>query len=237
MKKCTFLTFCRSLGATIMVCVILAGSGFHSSASDNNVKLAEPILFRITQDGNNLGRHTVTFGKIDGDLHVNIAIDIKVQILFIPVYSYRHRNHEVWRGGRLISLTTETYDNGETHWVRATAEDGALAVESSNGSFKAPADTVPTSYWLPETTGKSVLLDTQHGKLVNVSISPSDESILETPAGAIAAKRYDVTGDLELSLWYSNAGDWVKTAFNVRGANIEYLLDPELMRTAERPFD
>lgn len=233
MKKLISPAIRRSLGAAMIACAVLTGAGFKSWAFVNSVNLSKPIAFKITQDGNKLGRHTVAFRKINGDLHVDIAIDIDVRILFIPIYSYRHSNQEVWRDGHLISLTTETNDNGETHWVKAKAEDGALIVESSNGTFEAPADTLPTSYWSPKTTGKSVLLDTQHGKLVNVSISPSDESILDTPVGAINAKRYDVTGDLKLSLWYSNTGDWVKTAFRVRGADIEYFLDPELTRAAE----
>ena len=81
---------------------------------------------------------------------------------------------------------------------------------------------------------KSVLLDTQHGKLVNLSIAQSIDDVLDTPLGTIPTKRFDVTGDLTLSLWYSESGAWAKTAFQMGGIKIEYFLDPELLRTADQ---
>ena len=223
--------FPHFLGVIVLAFAMLAGFVCHSFAS---LSMPDPIAFRIMQDGDKLGRHIVTFRRINGDLHVDIAIDIEVRILFIPVYSYRHRNHEVWRGGRLISLKSETDDNGESQWVNVEADDSSLKVDSFSGSFEAPLDTKPTSYWSQKSITKSVLLDTQHGKLVNVSIAQSVDDVLDTPLGTIATKRFDVTGDLTLSLWYSESGAWAKTAFQMGGIKIEYFLDPKLLRTADQ---
>mgnify|MGYP004368209857 CR=1 FL=1 len=226
--------FPNFIGVMMLVCAMFFGFVFHSSAS---LSMPDSIAFRIMQDGDKLGRHIVTFRRINGDLHVDIAIDIEVKILFIPVYSYRHRNHEVWRGGRLISLKSETDDNGESHWVNVEADDSSLKVDSFSGSFEAPLDTMPTSYWSQKSISKSVLLDTQHGKLVNVSIAQSVDDVLDTPLGTVATKRFDVTGDLKLSLWYSESGAWAKTAFQMGGIKIEYFLDPKLLRAADQRTD
>ena len=231
MDRPFFISLRRFACAALLACALVGGIGLSGIAS---VLTTDPIKFRITQDGDKLGHHSVSFRRINGDLHVNIAIDIQVRLFFLPVFSYRHRNHEIWRDGRLISLHSETDDDGDKYWVKATASDDALNVEGTNGSFQAPLDTIPTSYWSIKTIGKSVLLDTQHGKLVDVSISPAGENTLDTFNGSVDAQRYDVTGDLNLSLWYSKSGDWVKTSFNVRGAEIEYFLDSDVLRTAER---
>ena len=226
--------FCHRFSVVVLVCATLGMFVFSSSAS---VNIPEAIAFRIMQNGDNIGRHTVKFKRIKDDLHVDIAIDIEVRILFIPVFSYSHRNHEVWQGGRLISLKSETDDNGEKQWVKANATDRALEVDSSSGSFEAPLGTFPTSYWSPQTISKSVLLDTQHGKLLNVSVSPAVDDFLVTPLGEISTKRYDVSGDLRLSLWYSKAGGWVKTAFQVYGVDVEYFFDPKLLQIENRKIN
>ena len=140
-------------------------------------------------------------------------------------------------GGRLISLKSETDDNGEKQWVKAKATERALKVDSSSGSFEAPLGTFPTSYWSPQTISKSILLDTQHGKLLNVSVSPAVDEFLDTPLGKISTKRYNVAGDLRLSLWYSKAAGWVKTAFQVRGVEVEYFFDPKLLQIENRKIN
>jgi hypothetical protein len=204
-------------------------------ASPRTAAGTQPTVFSILHDGTEIGRHSVTYRQIGDTLHVDIAIDIEIRVLFIPVFRYRHRNSETWRGGRLISMRTETDDNGTAYWVEARATDDGLAVETPETRYLAPADTMPTSYWSKDTTGKATLLDTQRGRLVEVSVSPEGIQQIATSDGTVEAKRYDMAGDLELSLWYTPAGRWVKTAFSVRGADIEYRLNAKALRTAERP--
>jgi hypothetical protein len=206
-----------------------------SAASSQAVYLSPPTVFSILHEGDKIGRHTVSYRR-DGDvLHVDIAIDIEMRVLFIPIFKYRHRNSEVWRGGRLISMKTETDDNGTEYWVMARATDTGLVVETDDTSFIAPADIMPTSYWSKNIVDTSVLLDTQHGRLVEVSISPENLQHVATAKGTVEAKRFNILGDLSLSLWYTPAGRWVKTSFSVRGVEIEYQLQDKALRTSERP--
>ena len=181
------------------------------------------IEFDILREGSPIGRHGLSF-RTDGPLlRVDIEIDIAVSLAFIPLFSYRHRNSEVWKAGRLVSLETETDDDGEPYRVSARAAPEGLRVEGSAGAYLAPAETIPTSYWNARTVRQTSLLDTQRGGLLEVRVVPAGEERLESGR---AARRYRLSGGLDLDLWYSAAGEWLKIAFEARGAEISYARRP-----------
>jgi hypothetical protein len=183
---------------------------------------AQEIAFAVLRDGVPLGHHTVVFRREAGDLHVEIDILLEVKLLFLPVFQYRHRNHEVWRDGRLVSIETETNDDGEDFRLRGRATDAGFAVEGSGGRFLAPADVMPTSYWHPETVERTRLLDTQRGRLIQVDIAPVGVETIAMAGRMVDARRYKVTGDLTLDVWYTAEGEWAKITFEARGAEVAY---------------
>jgi len=175
------------------------------------------IAFDIRREGASIGRHEVRFRQSGDDLEVDIEIDIVVNFAFIPVFRYRHRNHEVWRQGRLVALDSETDDDGRTHAVSARQRAAGLWVSGSEGQFLAPPDVLPTSYWNPETVKRTRLLDSQHGRMLDVR----PDLLGEEPLADGPASRYRLSGDLSLDLWYAK-GEWVKIAFQARGAEVSY---------------
>ncbi len=180
------------------------------------------IAFDVLRDESSIGRHVIGFRKDGSDLLVDIDIALEVRFAFLTLYRYRHRNRERWRQGRLISLNSETDDDGVSHWVRAQAISDGLRVESGEGSFTAPAGTLPTSYWNPRTVEQRQLLDSQHGRLLSVEVQAQGEDDLLLPVGLQSARQYRIAGDLELDVWYGPKGEWLKLAFHAKGAAIEY---------------
>ena len=180
------------------------------------------ISFDVLRDDTPIGRHVIGFSREGDDLLVDIDIALEVQFAFLTLYRYRHHNRERWRNGRLISLNSETDDDGTPHWVRAMAVSDGLRVESGDGNFLAPAGTLPTSYWNPRTIEQRRLLDSQHGRLLSVEVRPEGEEHLLLPLGAKTARQYRMGGDLTLDLWYGPRGEWLKMAFKAKGADIEY---------------
>ena len=198
---------------------------------------AEQIVFQVFRDDDTIGRHTVEFSRQGDDLHVDIDIFLEVNFAFLTLYRYQHQNREVWRGGRLVSIDTATDDDGDTYWVRGEMTEAGLKVEGSSGSFVAPADILPTSYWNADSANKSQFLDTQHGQLIDVSVSPVGTETISVAGRATDAHRYSVRGDLNLDLWYTADGEWAKTSFEARGAEVSYvrLGAFEELGTAQRP--
>jgi len=181
---------------------------------------AQDIAFKVFRDGEPLRHHRVSFRREAEELHVEIDIELEVKLAFLTVFRYRHINREVWRDGRLVA--TETDDDGDSFWLRGRATEAGLKVEGSSGNFMAPADVMPTSYWNAETVTKDLLLDTQRGRLIDVEIAPAGAEIVVMAGQAVNARRYTVSGELSLDLWYAPDGQWAKTRFEARGAEVVY---------------
>jgi len=180
------------------------------------------IAFAILKDSDPIGQHSVTFERRGEELLVDIAIDIQIRFAFLTLFRYRHENREVWRGGQLVSLDTWTDDDGTDYRVRARSTPAGLRVEGSGGTFVAPKGIIPTSYWNPATIEQTRLLDTQSGRLLEVTIQSFDEEAMSVGSGKIPVRKYAVTGDLNLDVWYTPRGEWTKIAFQARGSTIDY---------------
>lgn len=186
---------------------------------------APPLTFTVMRDGSPIGAHRVAFGRDGTELRVEIAIDLEVRMLSIPVYRYTHRSVERWRAGRLIGLDTTTNDDGRRTEVRARAAEGGLAVDGSGGRFVAAPDTKPTSYWHEEMTRRQRFLDTQNGTLLDVAIRPLGTTRAVIAGHDLDVRGYELTGDLTSRLGYSATGEWVDLRFVARGSQIVYRRD------------
>ena len=207
---------------TLAICLaLLAAAG--SADAETTADVPPAIEFAITRGGKTIGAHSIMFSRDGADTIVEVAIDIDVRMMVFPVFSYRHRNREVWRGGALVALDTTTDDNGDTLFVRAQATPEGLRVESPSGSFVAPPGILPTSYWHPETARQQQLLDTQNGEVVDMTVRPLGSDPVLVDGVSVAARKYDVSGDLDLAVWYTPDGAWAKLQFAARGADIEYV--------------
>lgn len=178
--------------------------------------------FSVLRAGLPIGRHVIAFERSGADLLVDIQIELEIKFAFFTVFRYQHRNRERWRDDRLITLDSETDDDGTPHWVKARATDNGLQIESDQGRLLAPAELMPTSYWNPRTIEQSRLLDTQRGGILEVAVQAAGKERLEVPQGPTDARLYRMAGDLNLDLWYGPRGELLKMAFEARGSAIEY---------------
>lgn len=214
------------MGFAVLLATAGSLGGAPATASqDNSAGLAarDSLSFKVLRDGSQIGHHRIAFAEVGDELHVDVAIDLEINLAFITLFRYEHRTKEIWRDGRLVSLESRTYDDGDEYSVRARSTAEGLKVEGSGGSFVAPADVIPTTYWHPETVEQDLLLDTQHGRLLSVSATPKGTDVIEAATKQVPAQRFVLDGDLEADLWYDTTGDWMKIAFNVRGSEIDYV--------------
>ncbi len=180
------------------------------------------LVFDVVRGGKSIGSHALTFRRRGDDLVVNVTIDLVVEIAWIPVFRYEHRNREVWRSGRLLALESRTSDDGGKHRVHARNDGERLVVEGDDGVIDARADLLTTSYWHPGTPQSSQLLDTQKGRIVDVEHRSAGIGDLEVAGRTLEARRYDASGDLEFSIWYSLDRVWCGLEFDARGKRVRY---------------
>jgi hypothetical protein len=182
------------------------------------------IVFDVLRNGSPIGTHTLAFRR-DGEVtQVEIAIDLAVRVLGIAIYRYTHRNTERWQGDHLLSMVSTTDRNGRPYSVRAVRNGAAIEVESSEaGKFSAPADLVTTSYWHPAFI-RGRKLDTQGGRMLEVSVADRGEETIRSRGADTIARRWTIAGDLRLDIWYDRAGAWSKLRFaGEDGSTIEYV--------------
>ncbi len=181
--------------------------------------------FAVMRSGNRIGEGRVVYQREGTGLRVRLAMEAKVKFGFITVFRYRHESEELWRDGRLVALDGRTDDDGKEYQMTARAGAEGIAVEGTRGSFIAPADVLPLSYWHPDTVKQSLLLDASKGRLLAVDFVAGARETIDTDRRDVLARRYDASGDLKFSLWYDTLGAWVRTRLKKKGADIDLVLD------------
>ncbi|MSO64966.1 MAG: hypothetical protein EXQ85_04070 [Alphaproteobacteria bacterium] len=185
--------------------------------------------FAVLRGGTNIGFHRLEFRDDGEETHVAVDVELKVKFGFVTLFNYEHHNREVWKNGVLQRMQAATNDNGDRYEVGALRTDAGLTVQSSKGGVKSeavlPMDAMPATYWNVASMKQSALIDTQRGGLLKVTITPGP--VDDVPIGdgkTVKAQRYDMVGELNLTIWYTSDGQWVGMKFQARGSDIEYAL-------------
>lgn len=191
-------------------------------AGGRSVPPDDRLSFVVYRDGSEIGWHEVRFARRGAGLQVDVEIRLDVIFGFIPLYRYRHRNRELWRGERLVELAARTVDDGAESWVEAQRRDDRLIVASSAGALELPGSITPTSHWNEARVLDGAWLDTQSGRLVRSRVAPQAPEPIRVGSRTVMAKRYVLAGDIDCELWYHD-GRWVKLRFRASdGSMIDY---------------
>lgn len=188
-----------------------------SSASASEFDAA----FDIIRKGDRIGYHAVDIEEMaDGAIRVETRIAMQVKLGPIPVFNYEHLATEIWRDGKLQSVESTTDNNGKDESLRALREGDTLNIDGTRYKGPAPGDAVPSSYWNKAIIKATTLLDTQNGRLIDVTIANLGET--PSPTGDLA-EQHRLTGSVDLNLWYEGPR-WVGADFVVRGQQLTYRL-------------
>jgi hypothetical protein len=211
------------LGALLAVFVVVPG--FAPAAAETGEPYAGKLAFTILRGDKPIGTHEITFTEVGDETHVDIDIELAVKIGFLTVFRYKHQNREVWKGGQLVSVATDTDDDGKAFEVRAEQGQTGLHVRTLADERILPGTAIPTSYWNPEILRNKQWLDTQRGILLDIDVEKIGiETVGLADGREVEAERYAVSGDLNITVWYTPQGEWVKLSFPARGSDIEYVL-------------
>src|SRR5437870_724520 len=78
------------------------------------IAIAAPgqLRFAVFRNGAKVGEHVVTIAGDDSATTATTEVAMTVKIGPVPVYRYRHRATEKWRGTQFVSVETFTEANG-----------------------------------------------------------------------------------------------------------------------------
>ena len=167
-----------------------------------------------------VGQHVITFSCDGDDLVVETTIEGEVKVLMVPLFTRDGRYREVWRGDRLIAFDSRIVDNGEVYEVTARAEGDHTVINGRRGRIEAPPTIVSNHPWNHEVIERTLLFDTQRGRLQKVQVTPAGPDTITAGGRVVAAQKYRITGDLERELWYDKAGNWLQSRLEHDGAKI-----------------
>lgn len=185
-----------------------------------------PLNFIVEREGTPIGTHRLTFHADGERLVVDIAVNIKVTIAFITVYTHTSRGREVWQDDRLVSFESDTDDNGTALKVRVRAAADGLQVAGKDGSYTAPADMLPGSYWRAETVKRTQFIDTEDGHLVDLVSQPAGRRPVAVGDGMVDTDVYRLSGEMDGELGYTPEGEWTLLRFKTHGSDILYTREP-----------
>ena len=183
--------------------------------------------FSVFYKGDRIGAHTISYSAETGQTRVTTAIDLAVKALFLTVFAFRHRSEEVWRGGRLMSLSGETQEHGQTISVTGTATPEGFRVVTGAGPFLAASSALTSnSLWTQAVLAEATVIDAQHGGVIGVSAHRVGSEQIVLAGRPVRTTRFHfITPYLAGSIWYDDSGLWVRGEFERDAASIEYQLD------------
>ena len=104
-----------------------------------SMSLADPMFlsvpksgssnFEVIRNGKVLGHHSFKFITNGQRLEVEVSAEIEYRLFSIPLYTHSHLATEVWKNGRLISMTATTNDDGETINVLIDISEATFALD------------------------------------------------------------------------------------------------------------
>jgi len=184
------------------------------------------LSFDVFRDGSRIGSHSISFLR-ESPESMSVEIDINLEVKFGPftVFDFSHRNTTEWKNGHLWRMQSVTNDNGDYHEVNAKNTGELLQVSGSGiDTYSIGPNILPTTYWMASTVMQSELINSQTGERIDIKVREVGREDISAPGGLVPAKRYKMTGDLEIDLWYDDNGILAGLAFRARGSDVTYRL-------------
>lgn len=196
------------------------------------------LEYSVIRDNECIGAEFVEF-KTDKDKYtVKTRADISLKVVFdlITAYRFKHTSEEVWTDGKLISVTSRTDDNGKRKILDVKREGDALKVSYNGKQRELPGDSIPASFWHPETPLQTLFLDPVSGKPRRVSIADMGEETITLGSETFKARHYSIKGDIKRELWYGPDGKLLKYSFPAKDDSLIWVIlrsTPEQVATCK----
>ena len=175
----------------------------------------------MLRDGAPIGRQITTVSRQGEALEVTVRVRLLVKVLGIGAYRYELDSRERWEGGRLVSLEGETNDDGEAQVARVRRE-GERLISSGSWSGEIPDDAATTTYWTPAFLQRGTWISTQTGRPLSVAVAQAGAAEIPGPDGPLGVERWQVSGDIDLALFYDARGEWMGSAFDAGGETARF---------------
>jgi hypothetical protein len=133
-------------------------------------------------------------------------------------------------GDTLTELSSTTNFNGTKYRVRGERQNGRFVVSERGkrsgrkSSIVRTGRVIPTSWWTPEIIGAEHVLDTQYGEFRSVNYQSKGRKQLPEIESVGWGRKYTITGDINLSIWFGPDDRLVKLTYQKEGITFVHRL-------------
>jgi hypothetical protein len=196
---------------------LVVGLGARAQAAETEVR-----LFNVSVDGKPSGQYTMSFTRgDDGSLTVNCDAHVKVKVAFVTAYHYDYTASEVWKDGRLVSLSSSCDDDGKKFNVTAEAGEKGLGVKVNGREKVVRGDVLLTSACcLPDAKrrdGAIPLLEADNAVEIDGKIQAVSSGPMNVAGKVVNVTRYRLTSLVAHDLWYDGDDRMVRQEWTEDG--------------------
>ncbi len=182
--------------------------------------------FKVYLDDDEIGSQSFNVSSDGKRTQVNIEASFSVTYLYIPFYTYRHSNSEIWEGNCLKEIRSKTDDNGESFFVQGNGQNGQFQLQTKDGEASVKGCVKTYAYWNPAWFQSDRLLNSQTGELQPVKVTKVGEATISVRGTPTKAEHRRIVNDeFLIDLWYTKKGEWVSLQSTTKtGKILRYLL-------------
>ncbi len=207
--------------------VAIAGAVGLSVMANAAPALAGPQVYTYSVEHPIYGEIGTLTDMIERDpevMRINARLRVAVTLLGIVAYREESDTTEVLRGNRLVSLESVTNKDGRHLEVHGEAQGDRFVVNTTMGSYAAPASIVPSDPWLLKHTGEGLMVSTGMGRMLKVQISGGEYDIVSMSGAPVSARHYVVTSDKRQDVWLDDREIPIKFRIVEDGTPIDFVL-------------
>jgi hypothetical protein len=211
---------------TRFLCILILASLFAArpaSAVDMPGWPADGIIkFKAFRNGAPLGYSMVRFEDRGETQLVQVSTVFEVGIGPISAFIYLLRIDTVWKDGDVLTLSSRVNDDGDDYSVEVRPGPDALAYSGAKGQGSVERDILPSTYWRTDLTTRDHILDAQYGGVRRITMTDLGTERVPVKGETVSARRWSMRGQLDLDLWYDDAGEWVRLDFTKGDSHVIY---------------
>jgi hypothetical protein len=163
-------------------------------------------IYTLSRNGGVVGQQRIDLAHDDGKLTVVSDTQLDVKFLGFNLYGFRQHVEEVWQDGALLSLISESDDDGTPKKVSMVRQGERLVGDYNGRARNVSAKLLTTTFWNADVVQQKVILDCFKGKARDVTIEDRGETTVKLPTGEVKARHFVVAGEFDRELWYDADG-------------------------------
>jgi hypothetical protein len=191
--------------AALSLMVLPLAFGVSQASATPNVPEGS-YVYAVSRNGDVIGQQRIDLMRDGGKLTVISDVQLDVKFLGFNLYGFRQHVEEVWQDGALLSLTSDSDDDGTPKKVSMTRQGERLVGDYNGKARDVDARLITSTFWNFEAVRQKVIMDCFKGKARDVTIEDRGETSIKLPTGQVKARHFIVEGELARELWYDADG-------------------------------